>query len=85
VFRGGSPFAHSETFNILTTGGARKRPFCFYTYWVITLCQAPHAESDRDSNMLQLTLAEALRTKRLREFIAQEEARGVEPVALKEF
>jgi hypothetical protein len=35
--------------------------------------------------MLQLTLAEALRTKRLREFIAQEEARGVEPVALKEF
>ena len=35
--------------------------------------------------MLQLTLAEALRTKRLPEFIAQEEARGVEPVALKEF
>ena len=32
-----------------------------------------------------LTLAEALKTKRLQEFIAQEEARGVAPVDLKEF
>jgi hypothetical protein len=35
--------------------------------------------------MLQLTLAETSRTKRLQEFIAQEEARGVAPIDLKEF
>lgn len=32
-----------------------------------------------------LTLSEALKTGQLRDFIAQEEARGVEPVNLKEF
>ncbi len=32
-----------------------------------------------------LTLAEAIKTKRLQEFIAQEEARGVAPVDMKEF
>lgn len=32
-----------------------------------------------------LTLSEALKTGQLREFIAQEEARGVEAVSLKEF
>lgn len=35
--------------------------------------------------MLQLTLSEAIRTHRLQKFIAQEEARGVAPVELKEF
>jgi hypothetical protein len=35
--------------------------------------------------MLQLTLSEALRTKRLQEFIAQEEACGVASAKLKEF
>jgi hypothetical protein len=32
-----------------------------------------------------LTLSKALKSGQLREFIAQEEARGVEPVDLKEF
>lgn len=32
-----------------------------------------------------LTLSEAIKTKRLQEFIAQEEARGVQPADLKKF
>jgi methylmalonyl-CoA mutase N-terminal domain/subunit len=48
-------------------------------------CQALDAESGRDSNTLQLTLSEAIRTHRLQEFVAQEEARGVPAASLKEF
>jgi hypothetical protein len=32
-----------------------------------------------------LSLSEAIKTKKLQEFIAQEEARGIAPVDLKEF
>jgi hypothetical protein len=32
-----------------------------------------------------LTLSEAIKARKIQEFIAQEEARGVEPVDLKEF
>ena len=37
------------------------------------------------SDSSDLTLSTAIKTKRLQEFIAQEEARGVSPVDLKEF
>jgi hypothetical protein len=69
--KGASPNAESEIFVIMTLEGARKRPFCFYTYWVIVICQAPHTESGKDSNVLQLTLAEAIKTKRLTEFVRE--------------
>jgi hypothetical protein len=79
VFRGGDPVAHSETLNILTIGGGAKAPLLtLYIVRYYRLVKWRFTKLHWDSNML--TLSEAIKTRKIQEFIAQEEARGVEPV-----
>lgn len=60
--------------------GGAKAPLLLFTYWIITVSQAENYKNRLGFNMLQPTPSEAIRTQRLDEFIAREEARGAGPV-----
>jgi hypothetical protein len=75
VFRGVGPVAHSETFISLTTGGGAKAPLlALYIMRYCGLVKSRFIELYWDSNML--TLSEAIKTRKIQEFIAQQEAGG---------
>jgi hypothetical protein len=67
---GGGHRSSSETLNSVNAEGAVCRPFLF--------CYHHSVAQSRFSHMI--TLAEAIKTGRMAEFAAQEEARGVGPI-----
>lgn len=73
--------AYSKGFNSVTEG-AGNRPFFLFVVARTTFVKMPRDESMRILNMLNLS--KAIKMGKIKEFVAQEEARGIGPVERRE-